>query len=165
MIHMSQKAFLSILNYELTVDNGDTPMNKEKLLFPSEEWVAKYWELLNANAAYKDAASDWEGDFIFEVTADGDTIKEPMKLYIDLWHGDCREARMAKDNDKAEFTYSGTYANWKKLFAGEIDPIKGLMSRKFSLGKGDNMGKIMRYTKAAAELVSTAAAVPTKFVD
>jgi putative sterol carrier protein len=55
-------------------------------------------------------------------------------------------------------------ANWKRLIAGEIDPIKGLMSRKFKLPIGD-MGKIMRATKAAAELVSTAQRVPTKYID
>ncbi len=140
-------------------------MNEKRLLFFSEEWGAKFLELLNQNTAYKDAASDWEGDFIFQIDSDGEIVKEPRKLYIDLWHGSCRDTRVATDEDKAEFTYSGLHANWKRLIAGEIDPIKGLMSRKFSLGKGDNMGKIMRYTKAAAELVSTAANVPTKFLD
>jgi len=139
-------------------------MGDEKLIFPSEEWVAKYWELLSANDAYKEAAADWEGDFIFQVDADGDVIKEPLKLYLDLWHGECREAHMAKPEEKAEFTYKGTYKNWKRLIAGEIDPIKGLMSRKFELPDGD-MGKVMRATKAAAELVATAQRVPTKYLD
>ncbi|MDF1539696.1 MAG: SCP2 sterol-binding domain-containing protein [Candidatus Thorarchaeota archaeon] len=136
----------------------------KKLIFPTEEWVEKFWELLNANHAYKEAASTWEGDFFFEVVADGDAIKEDVQLYMDLWHGDCRLARMAEPGDNPEFIYSGTLANWKRLIAGEIDPIKGLMSRKFKLPTGD-MGKIMRATKAAAELVATAQKVPTKYID
>jgi putative sterol carrier protein len=139
-------------------------MGDEKLIFPSDEWVEKYVEVVNSSKAYEDAAHDWEGDFIFVVTADGETVKEPMRLYIDLYHGKCREARMAKDDDDAEFTYEGPLKNWKLLFDKKIDPIKGLMQRKFKLGKGD-MGKIMRYTKAAMELVNATTLVPTKWPD
>ena len=135
----------------------------EKMLFPSPEWIDKYMEILNKNNAYEDAAKTWEGDFVFQVDADGESIKEPLRFYLDLWHGKCREARMAEPGDKAEFIYAGPLKNWKLLFEGKIDPIKGIMSRKFKL-TGD-MGKIMRYTKAAAELVSTANQVPTRYAD
>ena len=133
----------------------------DKFLFPSEEWVNAYWELLKNNAAYKDAAATWEGDFIFRVIyADG----TDEKLYLDLWHGECREAREAGPDDDAEYVWEGTFENWKRLLAGEFDPIKALMSRKFKLPKGD-MGKVMRATKAASELVATAQRVPTRFPD
>lgn len=138
-------------------------MGDEKLLFPSDEWITEYREQLNKNDAYADAASWWEGDFIFEITADGEIVKEPIRFYLDLWHGKCREAHMAGPDEKAEFTYSGPYKNWKLLFQGKIDPIKGIMARKFKL-IGD-MGKVMRATKAAAELVRTATMVPTRFLD
>ncbi len=138
-------------------------MSEEKLLFPSDEWISAYMEKLNQNEAYADAASWWEGDFIFEITADGKVVKEPIKFYLDLWHGKCREAHMARPDETAEFIYSGPYENWKLLFQGKIDPIKGIMARKFKL-TGD-MGKVMRATKAAAELVRTAAMVPTRFLD
>ncbi len=135
----------------------------DDLEFPSEEWVALYMELLNKNANYEDAAKTWEGDFVFEITADGEIVKEPIRFYIDLWHGKCRSAKMAGPDDTAEFTYSGPYKNWRALFDGKIDPIKGIMARKFKLD-GD-MGKVMRYTKAALELVATTRQVPTKFLD
>ena len=135
----------------------------EELLYPSDEWVAKYMELLNKNDRYEDAAKTWEGDFVFEITADGEIVKEPIKFYVDLWHGKCRSARMAGPDDTAEFTYSGSYKNWRALFDGKIDPIKGIMARKFKLD-GD-MGKVMRYTKAALELVATTRQIPTKFLD
>ncbi|TFH01764.1 MAG: sterol carrier protein, partial [Candidatus Thorarchaeota archaeon] len=48
-------------------------------------------------------------------------------------------------------------------FDGKIDPIKGIMARKFKLD-GD-MGKVMRYTKAALELVATTREIPTKYLD
>jgi putative sterol carrier protein len=135
----------------------------EKLVFPSDEWIAQYVVALNKNARYEDAAKTWEGDFVFQIDADGEAIKETVRFYIDLWHGKCRSARMAGPNDKAEFVYAGPLKNWKLLFDGKIDPIKGIMARKFKLD-GD-MGKVMRYTKAALELVATTREIPTKFLD
>jgi len=135
----------------------------EKLVFPSDEWIAEYVRALNKNARYEDAAKTWEGDFVFQIDADGAAIKETVRFYIDLWHGKCRSARMAGPNDKAEFVYAGPLKNWKLLFDGKIDPIKGIMARKFKLD-GD-MGKVMRYTKAALELVATTREIPTKFLD
>jgi putative sterol carrier protein len=138
-------------------------MSEKKFDFFSEQWLKKYQEILNKNAAYKDAAKDWEGDFIFQIDADGTTVKQPARAYIDLWHGNCRKVALAAPGQTAAFEYAGPLKNWKLLLAGQIDPIKGLMARKFAL-KGD-MGKVMRYTKAAAELVATATKIPTKFPD
>ncbi len=138
-------------------------MTSEELVFPSEEWLQRYVEELNKSKNYEEAAKNWEGDFIFEVEPDGSVIKEPVRLYLDLWHGKCRAARIAGPDDTAEFLYSGKYENWKRLLAGEIHPIKGIMQRKFKL-KG-SYAKVMRATKAALELVATAQKVPTKFLD
>jgi len=135
----------------------------EKLDFPSDEWIAKYLEALNNNPRYEDAAKTWEGDFIFQINADGESVKETVRFYLDLWHGKCRSAKMAGPDDTAEFTYAGPLKNWKLLFEGKIDPIKGIMARKFKLD-GD-MGKVMRYTKAAMELVATTREIPTKYPD
>ncbi|MFW9964899.1 MAG: SCP2 sterol-binding domain-containing protein [Candidatus Sifarchaeia archaeon] len=135
----------------------------DKLVFPSEEWIELYMELLNKNDRYEDAAKTWEGDFVFEITDIGEGFEEPVRFYMDLWHGKCRSSRMAGPDDAAEFTYSGPLKNWKLLFDGKIDPIKGIMARKFKLD-GD-MGKVMRYTKAALELVATTKQVPTKYLD
>ncbi|MCF2136634.1 MAG: SCP2 sterol-binding domain-containing protein [Candidatus Thorarchaeota archaeon] len=138
-------------------------MSEEKLVFPSEEWIAKYMEALNSSSAYEEAAKTWEGDFIFQIDADGEIIKEPIRFYLDLWHGKCKAARMAGPDDTAEFVYAGAYSSWKALFAGKVHPIKGIMQRKFALT--GNYGKVMRATKAAMELVATAASIPTKFLD
>jgi putative sterol carrier protein len=135
----------------------------EKFKFPSEEWIKAYKEELNKNETYAEAAKDWEGDFLFIVTPDEGLDKE-MVFYVDLWHGKCREAYMvpSREAKTAEFVYEGPYSNWKKLIMGQLDPIQSLLMRKFKL-KG-NMAKIMRYTKAASELVKTASKVPTEFI-
>lgn len=134
-----------------------------KFKFPSEEWIKAYKEELNKNEAYAEAAKDWEGDFLFIVTPDEGLDRE-MVFYVDLWHGKCRDAYMVPNREAktAEFIYEGPYSNWKKLIMGQLDPIQSLLMRKFKL-KG-NMAKIMRYTKAASELVKTASKVPTEFI-
>ncbi len=131
--------------------------------FPSQEWIEGFMEVLNENEAYEDAAKDWEGDFLFVCTPEGN-LKEEARFYVDLWHGKCREARMVEPGEEVEvaFTYTGPYGNWIKLINKEIDPIRGLLTGKFKL-KGSMM-KVMRYTKAAKLLVATAGQVPTEFV-
>jgi len=130
--------------------------------YPSEEWITAFMTELNKNADYEDAAKTWEGDFIFLIKPEG-AVTQPVAFYLDLFHGKCREARMlASPTERtADFTYEGTYENWKKLIRKEIDPIKGLMSGKFKLH--GNMMKVMRYTRAAKELVNNATLIPTEF--
>ncbi len=131
--------------------------------FPSDEWVTEYAQKLNENKNYEEAARTWEGDFLFVVTPDEGLDREYV-VYLDLWHGKCRDAKLLQNRGEksAEYAYEGPYSNWKKLIRGEIDPIKGLMTRKFRL-RG-NMLKVMRATRAASELVSTAKMVQTEFI-
>jgi len=131
--------------------------------FPSEEWIKLFKEEINKNEAYAQSAKDWEGDFLFIATPDEKLAKEVV-FYVDLWHGKCREAYMvpSRDAKKTEFVYEGPYGNWVKLIKGEIGPIRGLLTGKFKLT--GSMAKIMRYTRAASELVGTASKVPTEFL-
>jgi len=138
-------------------------MKEGKLLFLSEEWLERFMELLNSNQQYEEVTKDWEGDFIFQIDSDGKTVTEPIRAYVDLWHGKCRAIHPAASEESAEFVYSGTLENWKKLLSQEIGPIKGLLSRRFKI-KG-SMVKVLRYISAAQELVATSTGVPTRFLD
>ena len=137
-------------------------LRTDMVKFPSPEWIAQFKELVNQNTAYEDAARTWEGSFIFLVLPEG-ALTAPAAFYLDLWHGKCRDAKMLASPTEltADFTYEGTYNNWKGLIAKEIDPIKGLLGGKFKL-RG-NMMKVMRYTRAAKELVETATKIPTEY--
>ena len=131
-------------------------------LFGTEEWIKAYVEKLNSNQAYAEAASSWEGDFVFIVRKDG-PLDEDMYFWIDLWHGKARDWKVLKSPDEvdAAFTFEGPYTNYVKLAKGELDPIQGLMTRKFKL-KG-NMAKVMRAVKAANELVRTITLTDTEY--
>ena len=136
-------------------------MNNDKnvIVFPSKKYVSELMIKINESEAYEAAAKDWEGDFIFEVIPDGTgELKEKSQMYMDLWHGKCRNAYLITSDKPApenvEYIYAGKYSNWLKLFAGEIGPLKGIMQRKFDVKCGArSMAKLMRALKAAQELV------------
>ena len=131
--------------------------------FPSAEWVEKFKDAVNSSKSYAESAKTWEGDFLFEIRADG-ALKQDFFIYMDLYHGECRKAHVIEDpaSVETEFVYSGLYSNWLKLINKEVDPIKGLMTGKFKL-KG-NMAKVMRYVKAAKELVNCTTMVEAEYL-
>ncbi|MFQ6000902.1 MAG: SCP2 sterol-binding domain-containing protein [Anaerolineae bacterium] len=130
--------------------------------FATDEWIKALMEVINKSEAYAQAARSWEGDFYFIVDA-GDGIEEPVYLYMDLWHGKCREAFATTDPSvKAPvFRMSGPLSKWRKVIEKKLDPIQGLLTRQFKL-KGD-MVMIMKNVKAAQELVNCTTLVPTQF--
>lgn len=133
-------------------------------LFPSVEWVAAFKDAVNANEAYQKSAAKWEGDFIFTIEPKG-TLTEPVRFYLDLWHGQCRDAFLIEGpTDKTpEFEVAGTIDTFRKIFKHDLDPIKALVSRQLKL-KG-NLGKIMRSVKATLDLVNSASDIPTRYPD
>ena len=133
-------------------------------VFPSKDWVAQLRAEINHNAAYASSAKNWEGDFYFVVQPAG-SLKEPLKLYLDLWHGKCREAHLVTEPEdhKPEFIISGTMDTYRRVFTKKLDPIQALMSRKLKLQ--GNMIKVMRAVKAALDLVNCASLVDTIYAD
>lgn len=120
-------------------------------------------EKLNSNASYEEAGKNWEGALTFVVQKD-DSFNGEAYMYLDLYHGKCRDSKFSlvgTDLPVAEYKYSGPYGNWRKLINKEIDPIQGLLTGKFKLQ--GSMMKIMRFTKAAKEMVNTASQVQSEF--
>ncbi len=148
-------------------------------MFGTQEWALAFKDAVNANPNYKEAASWWEGDFIFEIHPSGNLDKE-LRMFIGLLKGDCTAVKALADGEEyealaanapprplgegkigAEFVFSGTYDNWVKVLNKELDPIQGLMAGKFKLV--GNMAKVMRATKAAQELVNSTTMVDTQY--
>ena len=133
-----------------------------KVKFGSDEWVQALHNELNTSKSYEDAAKNWEGDFYFVVSPEG-TVKAPMYLYMDLWHGKSREAFVAKEESskKPAFVMSGLYGKWKKVVSAQLDPIQALMTGQLKL-KG-NMVMVMKNVKAAQEIVRACTRIETEF--
>jgi putative sterol carrier protein len=135
-------------------------------VFPSDAWLATYRERINASPGYRDAASTWEGDIAFLFEAEPDrNVPEDLWAWLDLWHGECRAARMvpAEEGRAAEYVISAPYSRWKQVLAGELDPVKGMMQGKLKLD-GD-LPTIIKYVRAASQLVLLTMSVPTRYLD
>lgn len=134
--------------------------------FGSEQWLADYKAAINASEVYKKAADTWEGDLAYEVQAEPNkNVPEDIWIWMDLWHGECREAKLTTPDDgaKATFAISAPYSRWKELVRGELDPTKGMLQGKLKL-RGD-LPTIVRYVAAANELVAIAGRLNTSFPD
>lgn len=135
-------------------------------VFASQEWLDAYREHINASERYREVAATWEGAVAFAFEAEPDrNWPDTVHAVLDLWHGECRSARAveAQEAAAAPFLVRAPYTRWKQVVAGELDPIKAMMQGKLRLS-GD-LPTIVRYVKAAKELVDLAGDVPTEFPD
>jgi putative sterol carrier protein len=130
--------------------------------FPSDEWIKELSNKLNESASYERSAKDWEGDFLFIVEPD-ETKPSTEYLFLGLYHGKSTGAGQVHSlaEKSAEYVISATLPVWRKVIEGELDPIQGMMTRKLKLQ--GNMMQVMRYPKAAKEIVSCCALIPTNF--
>jgi len=130
------------------------------LRFPSDEWIKQLSRQLNESESYERSAKDWEGDFVFIVEPD-EAYGETAYLFLGLYHGKSPEAFLqdGPDDRETEFRISAPFSTWRRVIEGKLDPIQGMMMRKLRLN--GNLTKIMRYPRAAKEIVSCCALVPT----
>jgi putative sterol carrier protein len=130
--------------------------------FISDEWIHALQKELNESEAYRQAARNWEGDFYFCVTPSG-SGKEQSIFYMDLWHGECRDAFLVMDESARNpvFIMSAPLNVWKKVITKKLDIVQGLLTRQVKL-KG-NMAMIMRNVKAAQEIVECCTHIETEF--
>jgi len=137
-------------------------MAEDKIPFATDAWLQRFHEEINKSEAYRQAAKTWEGDFYFVIEPEG-SLTEPVYLYVDLWHGESRQAFVATDPTvkKPEFVISAPVSTWKNVVELRLDPMKGLLTKQLKLQ--GNMAKIMRAVKAANELTLCTTRVPTGF--
>ena len=130
------------------------------LQFPSDEWIKALSRQLNDSESYERSAKNWEGDFVFVVEPD-EAYDDTAHLFLGLYHGQSIGAEMLSgaDGSEAEFVIRAPFSTWRSVIEGKLNPIQGMMMRKLKL-EGD-LKKIMRYPKAASEIVSCCAQIPT----
>jgi putative sterol carrier protein len=129
--------------------------------FPTDAWIKAFMADLNSSAAYLDAAKNWEGDFFF-IIEPGGSLQEPVSLYMDLWHGQCRDA-YAVNGSKPNpvFRLSGPVITWKKVMTKQLDVMQAMITGQLRLQ--GNMAMIMRNVRAAKELVEACTRISTDF--
>jgi putative sterol carrier protein len=126
------------------------------------DWLNAWQRELNASAAYRDAAAQWEWPLI--LCSCGEDGSQKVCAYLDLWRGECRAARPAlpQDDEQARFIISGSFAVWKQVLDGRLEVVSAIMLRRLNLDKG-SVSSLLGYIGAAKALVVTAAALDTAY--
>jgi putative sterol carrier protein len=139
-----------------------------RLRFPSAEWCTAYGEAINANPDYRVAGREWtHGAVAMVVSADPSIgLPEDVSMWLDLNQGECRGCRLVsrEEAEKAGFVIVATYARWKEVVRGELDPTKGMMQNRLKLTKG-HMPTMVKFVTASKQLVASTSRVATQFLD
>lgn len=132
----------------------------------SQAWAQEWCGILNSRPAYQKAAATWEGAVALVMTRDASAHSERKTVFLDLWHGECRAARIPSDGDleSARYILSGTAQGWKGVLSGTVAPLTAIMTGKIRLAKG-SLGTLVPYAAAARELVEAALAMEVTFPD
>ena len=130
-------------------------------IFPSIEWLESLKEKLNSDEKYAEVAKKWEGDMLCQLEAD-DRLEKTMLLYIDLWHGKCREVAVWDEigEKKPAFILKASYTNFLSVLQGDLDPMQAMLTRK--LGVKGNMAVMMRSVPVVLDFVRCASEVTDK---
>lgn len=131
--------------------------------FPGQPWLAQLKDKLNADERYGQVARNWEGDMIFLIEPEG-TLARREVLYLDLWHGKCRDAFVPDESLKVNsvFILKGPYGNYVRLLKGELDPMQALLTRKLSVQ--GNMAILLRNVPTVLEFVRCCREVTDSFI-
>jgi hypothetical protein len=65
--------------------------------------------------------------------------------------------------EQASFLISAEYEGWKRILRGELDPVRAIWTGTVTV-RGD-LSFLLRYMRAARELLACAVRVPTRFRD
>lgn len=129
----------------------------------TEVWAEAWAVHLAGSEAYRVAAAAWEGSVLLVMNAPG---PEPARraVFLDLWHGACRAARVATPEDEAAADYilAGSAGEWKRLFSGATPAITSILTGKLRLQRG-SLARLVPYARAAQALLTSAAGMPTAY--
>jgi putative sterol carrier protein len=131
-----------------------------------DAWARLWCSTLNDSSTYRRAAAAWEGAVVLVMRADAASgVEAERAVFLDLWHGSCRAARVASatDRDHARYVIEASPTGWLEVLSGGVSPITALLSGRLRLVRGSVMS-LLPYAHAAKELVDTAVAVHARFL-
>jgi putative sterol carrier protein len=128
----------------------------------TDGWAKAWGEALNGSPTYRAAAASWEGPVLVTVRGDPARGVQERAVFLDLFHGTCREARAARQGDmgSARFALTADAGTWAGLLAGTLDPMTAVMGGALDLTKG-SVASLLPQLAAAKELVAVARSLET----
>jgi putative sterol carrier protein len=128
--------------------------------FPSDNWVKALKDVVNSDADYAQAAQNWEGDVIFQVEPDS-LVPKPVLMYVDLWHGQCRDAYevASLDDKKAAFVLAAPASVLIRIIQGKLDPMQAMITRQLKVHGSmvymmKNVPTVLKFVKCASKVDS-----------
>lgn len=127
----------------------------------TQQWGDALCAALNASESYRAAAARWIWPVALVVQKAADLgWARDTAVVLSLEHGHCNGARLVDGNKaRAPFIFRGSYANWKRVMHGDVDPIVAMV--KGELAVTGSMSTIMMHSRAAKALVEVARTVAT----
>ena len=129
--------------------------------FPSAAWLSSLQQKLNSDARYNKIARTWEGDIIFDIQPAGN-LPQPLLMYLDLWHGNCRAVEYAPDpasHAKPTFILRAPYDNFTAILLGKLDPMTAMLTSKLKVD--GSMAYMMRHVPTVLDFVRCAREITT----
>ncbi len=132
-------------------------------LFPEAAWVRDLYEKLNQDSTYARVARNWEGDLMFVIEPD-EVLRAPVNIYLDLWHGKCREAIVLEPpaTRPALFVLRAPYMNFVRVLTGEWQTMQALLTRKLRVE--GNMAYLVRNVPTVLEFVRCAQEITSVYL-
>jgi putative sterol carrier protein len=131
--------------------------------FPSDAWIKSLKDVLNNDSEYAQIAHNWEGDIVFLVEPDT-AATPPTYMYIDLWHGECRDACKLNSltEKKAAFILAASLSVFTKIVQGKLDAMQAMMTRQLKVS--GSMVYMMKNVPTVLKFVKCTQKVETEFV-
>lgn len=100
----------------------------------TDRWARAWAEEINRSEACRRAAGDWESPIVLTMRAGG----EESSVYLDLYRGECREARSAGpgDAEAAPYVISATPNVWNRAVDGTLNVTWALVKGEIKVLKG-----------------------------
>jgi putative sterol carrier protein len=129
------------------------------------EWALAWRDEILANPTLKAVAGNWVWPLVLIMKADPELGLEcDRSVYLDLYQGVCRAARLATPDDleQAPYLLSADPRTWKQVLDRRLEPLVGVMRGKLRLVKG-SVAVVLPHVRAAMELVEAAIRVETSY--
>jgi putative sterol carrier protein len=125
----------------------------------TEAWCHACCRALNERPIYATVAADWRDAVVLVMGADPALgIHVDRAVYLDLFEGACRAARVAGAADlaSAPIVMRAEAASWRRMLSGETDPVSAVMGGQLRLERGNAMA-LLKHAPAAREMLHAAA--------
>jgi hypothetical protein len=137
-------------------------------VFPSKEWCEEAAAALNADPESARAGKGFTGEIAAAVLPEPPDLRDGFAIWVRPEGGRIAELRVLEDLDEIEeiepaYVARATYATWKGLLLGSLDPIEAVLQHKIDF-RGDLRQLVERaqYKDLIRRVLSR---VPTTFKD